>query len=83
MWGWRYVMRGRVGRGMMMMAGGRANVKDIVRRRALVVVVARHADGALGRAFVGAVVGWMGHETGELVCKVHARSAMACLVAVC
>ncbi len=65
-----------------MVACGRANVEDIMRRWALIIVVARHADGALCGPLMGVVMCWMRHEARELVREVHARSAVAILVVV-
>jgi hypothetical protein len=67
---------------VMVMARGRANVKDVVSGRSLVVVIARHADRTLRRTFMRAVVGRVGDETGELVCVIHARGAVARVVVV-
>lgn len=50
-----------------MVACGRANVEDIMRRWALIIVVARHADGALCGPLMRVVVCWMRHEARELV----------------
>ena len=64
-----------MGGGVMVMAGRRANVEDVVGGRALVVVVARDGDGTLGGPVVRALVG-RGDERGEVVCEIHAGGGL-------